>query len=424
MPRFEDDRLAADWRLPIATTPLDWRAQGDRLLRLIQAELREGFSVGHLHMAAKEGKPSRKGRRDRVVLLTVSGDYEHIGILIQVEKDSRASLELVGDGEEIDQEAARSWLDAVRRATIRAAQPDPETVWWGIITGRAKNNRPFRLTGNLELGNVRVRGYDFAYEGLDPSSGNMVVMLQHTLWYPIRIEGRTGGYDESIALQRAQVEMRLLCGLLAVAEDRSRWELKQMARATAWPPSEIPRGDQGWLRTTTAGDCELLDLPEWLVDAWRLLGELDWLLRAVDGYYEATRMEEMHPSYSLVAYTGVIEGLGEQLVEREAPERCQACQREMRSSSIRTVVKTLERVLSSERADSLIKRAYSDRSRTVHVGEVMGTEPWFGMNQAFEWSSKFGDASRNMVTVFQMQQAARSLILGVLKEEIGAAESR
>lgn len=141
--------------------------------------------------------------------------------------------------------------------------------------------------------------------------------------------------------------------------------------AEDWVPEQlVPVGIRKW-EADWEWDFESVEAPSWLPLAWRRL-QADLSLRsALNAYYEGLRMLERHPSYALLAFMSVLDGIGSLLGAKGTKNR------------IRAAVD----LLGDHETTSRIERIYdSSRTTITHEGLTEGPELYLG---AFAMSGFF-----------------------------------
>ena len=319
---------------------------------------------------------------------------------------------LVDDRDQDDQ--IQLWSDIVTIAVDKVLKGYSDYEWVAIIGPIA----PFKTQFIVEpatIGGMIVSKSTSAYSEVTSSFVPNVRSWGVATSHPVTVEGVSKGYNWTVASISATENLNLLCALLSVALDAN-WRVRQAPRVGSASDQEIPRIhpllagfplSDGDVHSVLEDD---IPIPEWCAHAWRNVLDDSDLRAALHAYHQGVAIEETSPSFALIAYVGVVEGMGKHI---EQVTRCETCGNVTQSA--RRFRKSLKEVLSNREVKELAD-VYDRRSKTAHEGGMFGNEVLAG---AMPHSASFmpmsnGDEFRYKV-VWKMRDATRRLLLHYLQ---------
>lgn len=415
MPKLVNGTLESDWAFEVPVDrPVDWASEGRRFQSKLRDRLVEAGYGGQFRTKAEEGKASRSGRREALVLFTVGSPNLRSGLAVFVQRDGPARLFVAGDGERT-RDKSRPWLRALLLALDDLDSDAPQVEWWAAIEGRAHNNIPFVVTGNLSVGPLVLEPSNRVFQErirADTMPGLLQMPKAHLVivWGKLRTHS-----SPSVPLPEANRTIRRLCGILTLCRLRDHWEPWGLP-VPANTGFQLPSA--GRVPGSGGDSPEVFEPPDWISTAWSVLDQHKFLAEAVDAYYEGSRLVRQHPSYALLAFTGAAEALGEELIDVEAPPVCESCKRPMGSSSFRKVERALGLVASSEEANALAQQAFPLRSKTAHSGRVHAAEQYLGLSSLYDSPGLTPASVQSEFAVFQMQRYLQLLLVKALACEL------
>lgn len=399
----------------LRTEPLivDWSAEGDRLLHLLFEEL--GAEVGDLqghnmttHMAT-EDEPffyydfgvTSETLRSRLCLLPTSA-----GAVLPVvrvdDHESEAQIE--------------PWAVALTRAAARLGDDHPLHTWWAAIGATTDFNSQQALGGAAVVGGMSLapgsRPYLEVVESFVPSmSGGQI---NHS--YPVVVSGASRGYSFPVAQEDAADRLNRLCALLSIVWDGC-WQLRQAPQPFPLDPAELPKSRL--LDNMISPDGSLsrseVEIPLWIEGGLAKLDEQPDLLQLARAHHQGLMLEERSPSYALLAYVAVIEGIGARYVDLTRCECCKSCSVKIGSGKrFRTA---LGLVLPEDEARRFGK-AYGKRSLTAHQGQLHGGESLFGSTPGLRIFSQEESRLFRYQQVWPLRRASRELMTLALTDRL------
>src|SRR5690606_15565919 len=105
-------------------------------------------------------------------------------------------------------------------------------------------------------------------------------------------------------------------------------------------------------------------IPVWAHKAWATIDTDAEIEAATTAYYQGLMLEELHPSFALVAFITSVEIMGKKI----AGKKCSYCgERTKPTAALRTGVNA---VIKDRRKAKELHLLYKDRSETAHDGEL------------------------------------------------------
>ena len=325
----------------------------------------------------------------------------------------------------------KPWADALIEATKRLNLGHPEHEWWAIIgPSEHESGSAQVLSSGFKVHDLEVRASTTPYfDAVEQSQWPSISSASIHVSFPVTVHGKARGYDWHTASAAAGRDLSQLCALLSVAFD-AHWRIRQspVVQNLADRPLPLTRFNpeqfQGmehdnWARSDVVA-------PEWLDNAWRKVDSDDTLRTALYAYQQGLRMEAATPSYALIAFVGVVEGVGATLVPPATCDCCNACT--VQTGAGKRFRAALKLILPAKKVKHLASAVYSRRSQTAHEGRLHGDELDIGalpMGKVFA-PRPTSEEFRYRV-LWDMHRASRKLLLHFLAEEAappGATETR
>jgi hypothetical protein len=321
------------------------------------------------------------------------------------------------EGDIPDADAMEAWAQAARGATAALGAPGQPFDWTALI------GPPYvRISGDEvslqtpgAVGPFRISSAGQAmWEILPPQQPSLMSYGMAVSW-PILVEGRHDGYSWQPAAKKAAFDLNRLAGLLSLAFGHC-LVVREGAAPVDWGVRQVPGRHpwQAWPENAQLGDDaddpkNPMTLPEWVPTAWEILQQRPVLGHAVDAYHEALRAQLEHPSLALVAFIAAIEGVANTLF---TVPRCEACGGNPGAAAR---FRAALRLVCDEVTAEQLGKAYSPRSRTVHRGQLHGSETRPGAT-GFGWTDPVRDFEFGHL--WGMRKASGDLLRRALQDDL------
>ena len=391
---------------------IDWRAQGDQLLQ-------------HVFEALKDESPECNGWGMTTHLPTDDEPFEAFVFNTNPPRPAELFLVRIGsdtylttikcDADTDPEEAVGPWQRALSSAIPRLADEQPVRDWFGVIgTGPDFGPSMTLQVGHEELDGLIMRPaskpFQELVEGPVPSMGGGQISAS----YPVVVSGRSPGYSQHVADEDGAQHLSDLCGFLSIVLDK-RWRILQAPHAFPIDPQTLPEGLQGFSPADAFTAPTPVALPAWTASALSRLRTDDELRELVQAHHQAMSLELKHPSYALLAYVAVIEGMGARYVPLERCDCCASCS--VKLGSGRRFRKALALVLSNPETRQLSK-AYERRSQTAHQGKLHGGEGVLGSMPSARIFSLEESRYFQWQHVWPLRRASRLLLEAEMQGEL------
>lgn len=309
----------------------------------------------------------------------------------------------------------RPWAEAIVEA-IQGLDCKAQTFdWWAAIgpVGTQKRGARF-VTNEIVIGNMRVQSAKSLY--LDAVEGKVPNIRGYSLEasFPVVVQGVATGYDWSAAIEPHAVHLSVLCALLSVTLDVN-WRVRQapepgIFRDPTLPSARLDLDDH--TNRITSWHNEKVAIPAWCSDAWTRIVDDEVLATALHAYHTALALEEITPSYALLAYVGVIEGLGAKVEDLRRCDCCDQCT--INIGAGRRFREALRVVLPEDEVKRLTK-AYERRSKTAHEGRLHGGEMiYWSMPLSRIFAPQPASMDFRYRLVWEIRSASRKLLIHYL----------
>ena len=397
---------------------VDWSNEGDELLHHMWAALNERVSMtGHSFQ-----------RHDP----TVAEPYFYFGYRPASEtlvselaffpspEGVRAWVGITDESQVPEQ--VQPWADALVEASKRLSRSKPDYEWRAVI-GPVGQHSAQVLTESLEIAGLSVAASTSPYiEAVEQEQVPSISGFTINVSFPVTVKGTSQGYNWSVASEDASRNLNRLCALLSVAF-QAHWKIRDAPYPYEGQDRPLPlsrfgpehlhqSAEENWHRSEVVP-------PAWLPEGWHRAADDEVLATALQAHHQGLKLEEVAPSYALLAYVGAVEGLGSKL---EPLERCQCCSDcPVQIGAGKRFRNSLKLVLPAKEVRYLFDNTYADRSKTAHEGRLHGGEGTAGI-----WPSARVFAPRptsedfRYRTLWDMRAASRKLLLHYLEVDEGS----
>lgn len=349
---------------------IDWPTRGDEFLHHMWVALGERISLRGYQYLTHEWSDEEPyfyfGYK------VTSGDLSSELVLLPTSTGIRFLVK-ISDQTRVPREV-EPWVGAIMEAVGRLDDVHPKFEWWAAVgpVGLQLRGAQF-VTNEATIGEMVVHPskkiFLEAVEGPAPTIGGHSVQPS----FPVVVEGVSSGYDWLSATESVPSDLNMLCALLSVAFDAN-WRIRQIPNPGSKPDSELPQERLGTgvhAADNSGWQSESVAIPSWCATAWRKAVDDDVIATALHAHHTALALEEISPSFALIAYVGVLEGLGAKLVPLKRCECCDNCTAMVGSG--RRFREALKLVLPRKEVRQL-EEVYERRSKTAHEGRLHGDE--------------------------------------------------
>lgn len=373
------------------------------------------FQYPHLELVIRETKAST----------SVPADTPTLKIVPLTQQDGTKALYVVLAAKRpINDEDKKVWTECLNEATAKLEEANPEFEWAAVL-GQANDPRhqKYSLKRKFTVGDVTARsgGRQYSDDHLSSSPPHFNSRSFAISW-PIVIEGKSKGYDWSVASRQAGIDTHKIAVLLSLAWN-STWYLLQSPIPASHGALKIPPTSpfgsplMGKRRQPHFPQPRTPKIaPKWALKAWDTLDKDSDIDAATTAYYQGLMMEEKHPSFALIAFIASIEIIGKKIVG----EKCVCCGK--RTGSNQAFRAGVSAVVSDKRKAKELYLLYESRSGTAHDGELHANEEVLGY---LSFPSMFTQDSKSMFVFTDLQKAkavSRKLLIAALKGKLKYAK--
>lgn len=315
-----------------------------------------------------------------------------------------------------------TWIAVLNDSLSRMKKDLPAFRWAagiGVSTDDSMSGAQF-LTNGFSIGGLDVEAAGSVYLDILKSKAPSLSSNQITWTYPVVVKGVAAGYEWFAASESVSRDLGRLCALLSVAFDEHWAVLESPRHFPNDGPIELARSRYG---ITVPGGNEddyahtSVSPPDWLTDeVWNRVVDDEMLETSLLAHHQALRLEEVSPSFALVAYVSSIEALGARMSEFS---RCKECK--MITGATARFRAALQVVMSEAEAKAMAKLVYGRRSKTAHEGRLYAGEMLPGFIHGFGFFAKPSGIMFRFVELRPLRQASRRLLVKYLVD--GSFES-
>lgn len=328
--------------------------------------------------------------------------------------DSKALYVALAATRPITDNDKQIWTDSINEAVAELNKANPDFEWAAAL-GQTNDHttQKYSLRKQVTLGDVTVRsgGKQFT-DHHRPSATPDFNSFSFSLSYPVVIEGKSKGHDWSVASRQAGIDTRKVAIILSLAWN-STWYLLQRPTPTAPNTLKIPDNNAfGRKMPNIPHPRKPRVVPVWANKAWVAMDADTEIEAATTAYYQGLMLEELHPSFALVAFITSVEIMGKKI----AGKKCAYCgERTKPTAAFRTGVNA---VVKDKRKAKELHLLYKDRSETAHDGELHANEEVLGY---LSFPSAFMPDSKSMFVftdLLKVKAVSRKLLVEALKGKL------
>jgi hypothetical protein len=321
------------------------------------------------------------------------------------------------EGDQPDPDAMAAWAQVARDATAAIGSAGQGFDWTALIGPpyvRISGDE-VSLSESADVGPFHLSAAGTAmWEILPPQHPSLMASGMAVSW-PILVEGRHEGYSWPTAGRKVAFDLNRLAGLLSLSFGHCLvvregaapldWGVRQAPERIPWQrwPEDAQLGDRPNERKNP------MALPNWVPAAWQVLQDRPAFGHALDAYHEGLRAQLEHPSLALVAFIAAIEGVANTIF---TVPRCDACGG---FPGVAARFREALRIVCDPATSDELGRAYSPRSRTVHRGQLHGSETRPGAH-GLAWSDPVRDFEYG--ALWGMRKASADLLRRALRSEL------
>lgn len=407
---------------------VDYEQQGDQWLQVLSQSIQQKIpgATGYGLSGKQASADFRYPHFELVVNMTkdstsVPADTPSLKIVPLTQQDgSKALYVALASTRPITDDDKRVWAASINEAVGKLSEDNPEFEWASVL-GQANDPRhqKYSLKRKFTVAGVTARsgGRQYSDDRLSSSPPHFNSRSFAVSW-PVVIEGKSKGYDWSVASRQAGIDTHKTAILLSLAWD-STWYLLQSpitaSHGTLKIPATSPFGGPlvGRRRQPHFSQPRTPKVvPKWVLKAWNTLDSDSDIDAATTAYYQGLMMEEKHPSFALIAFIASVEIIGKKIVG----EKCVCCGK--RTGSNQAFRAGVDVVVSDKRKAKELYLLYESRSGTAHDGELHANEEVLGY---LSFPSMFTQDSKSMFIFTDLQRAkavSRKLMIEALKGKL------
>ncbi|WP_157968484.1 hypothetical protein [Streptomyces geranii] len=400
------------WIISLEFSSFNWSEKGEQWLSQLSRTAEEVFG-GCVNLRAEGRNELQRIEAE----LTASDAAMDARLIVDLQSDKNPEFMLAGNSDSPNDREVAIWKEIAEKAKVDMGRARHQFPWAAII-GQTPSfpagGESILLDHSGKVSSLRITPSGKRLREAHPCPG-LLGRFTASESNLIVVRSKSEAHDWWKARELASTELSKLAGILSVA-----WGVCVGIRQLPVPleieqleiPDEIPGifGDAIPEKNAGVGEHDRkVSLPSWVQGAWHVVGKSKKVHAAVSMYMEGQRIEEQHPSMSLVAFTSAIEAVSLEIFSVDKNKEIAAAFRE-----------TLKLAVGTEIAGN-ISSAYGRRSLTVHKGRLHGNE---FMPGAFPISFTTPPSREFSIILGLMHDASRRLLLRVLRGEISAEKRR
>jgi hypothetical protein len=407
---------------------VDYEQQGDQWLQELSKAIQQKIPGANGYgMSGKQASSDFHYPHLDLVINTKQGntsvpaDTPSLKIVPLTQQDgSKALYVALAANRPITDDDKRVWVESMNEAVAKLNEDNPE-FGWAAVLGQANDptTQKYSLRKQFTINGVTIRsGRKQFTDCYRPSSTPDFNSLSTSLSWPIVIEGKSKGYDWSVASRQAGMDTRKVAVLLSLAWN-STWYLLQRPTPSAPGALKIPDNNLfGRKMPNIPHPRKVKAIPAWAHKALAAIDSDTDIESATTAYYQGLMLEELHPSFALIAFIASVEIIGKKIVGK----KCACCGKRTRpNEAFRTGVDT---VVKDKRKAKELHLLYEDRSGTAHDGELHANEEILGY---LSFPSVFMPDSKSsfvFTDLLKVKAVSRKLLTEALKGKLRYSSSK
>lgn len=361
---------------------VDYEQQGDRWINALSKAVQQKLTgTNGYSMSSRQASSEFHYRHFELVINTVHGstsvpaDTPTLKIVPLTQQDgSKALYVALAATRSITDTDKQIWTDSINEAVAELNKTNTDFEWAAALGQTSGHTtQKYSLRKRFTLGSVTLRsGGKRFIDNHRPSATPDFNSYSFSLSYPVVIEGKSKGYDWAVASRQAGTDTRKVAIILSLAWN-STWYLLQRPKSIALGALKIPDNKMfGRKIPSFPHPHKPRVIPVWADKAWAAIDADAELEAATTAYYQGLILEELHPSFALVAFITSIEIMGKKI----AGKKCACCGVNTKpNAAFRTGVNAV--VKDSRKAEEL-HLLYKVRNGTAHDGELHANEEVLG----------------------------------------------
>lgn len=398
---------------------VDYKQQGDQWLQALSQAIQQRLPGANGYgMSGKQASSDFHYRHFELVINTMQGnmsvpaDTPSLKIVPLTQQDgSKALYVALAAARPITDDDKQLWTECIGEAVAVLNQANPEFEWSAAL-GQANDHthQKYSLRKRFTTNGVSMRsgGRQFTDYRRQNSTPDFNAMSPSLSW-PVIIEGKSTGHDWMVASRQAGIDTRKAAIILSLAWN-STWYLLQRAIPTPSDGLKIPDNNFfGRRMPNLPHPRKAKVVPTWANSAWTIMDSDAEIESATTAYYQGLMLEELHPSFALVAFITSVEIIGKKI----AGKKCPCCGKDTNSNQ--AFQAGVNAVVNDRRKAKELYRLYKNRSGTAHDGELHANEEILGY---LSFPSAFVADSKSMFVFTDLQKVkalGRKLLIEALK---------
>jgi hypothetical protein len=401
--------------------PVDYEQQGDQWMDILTRTLLQKIpnATGN-HISGKQASSELRYPHIELVInrtennTAVPADTPTLKIVPLTQNDDTKALYVVlASGRPIGESDTRVWVECLSEATAKLDEENPEFEWAAALgQSNDHSSQKYSLKKRLNIEGVVIRSGGQQYiDNRIASNPPHFLSSSFAISWPVVVEGKSKGYDWTVASRQAGIDTHKVAVLLSLAWN-STWYLIQSPIPKEPGALKIPKTNplmpsSGRTRSFSYPRKSKV-IPKWVSKAWSVIdGNLD-LDAATTAYYQGLMMEKDHPSFALVAFIASIEIIGKKIIG----DKCSCCGKPTGDSQAFRA--GIDAVVKDTRKAKELHLLYKSRSTTAHRVELHANEDVLGY---LSFPSMFKQDNKSMFVftdLLKAKAASRKLLLAVL----------
>ena len=401
--------------------PVIWQKDGAEWESHLSAVLRQG--AAEERASGRRHFPRPPERPYEIIELKVASLSSSLRLTVAPD-GVRASV--ASDGVPPEDDLAR-WRAAVEEATTRVGRHKQMTLWTGVLAAgpRPEGVELIRLSPRtFTIGTATIDEQQQFYVEYVRGGWGLPSIHAAGLWQtvPVFVNGQSTAYDVHSGLAEAAVELQLIRAVLSLATSVHYLVLEAPRDVVKFGLPAIPErhpifGPKAQALPAASNE-RVCTVPEWVPGVAERVRAHEAIPRALLAYLEGLDLLREHPSFAVVAFVTVIEGIGSML---EPLTRCPCCDKcAAQVGAGRRFRRALRDAISQEEVKHLAE-AYSVRSDTAHSGLLFGFEPLGGMTLLP--IGFLQPAPARLAFTWQFTRRVRAAAEAVLRHQLGADDA-